>query len=105
MTEIEAVFAEFSPIPLTLQPDGDYQWGTWRIAWAGGAGIWLAVDDSAGVDDNSPWPRRMFHGRNLRELANDLVDAGPEPLTAEQIAALQAEMTAAVVARMNGGAS
>jgi hypothetical protein len=97
MNEIERAFANFALTGLAVQPDGSWQWGTWRIEQT--LMCWMAIDDAGPIDANSPWPLRMQIAADAYELAAWLADEGPGALDASAYAALQARADALIAAR------
>jgi hypothetical protein len=95
--ELLSAFETFGLAAPVEQPDGSYQWGTWRIEPY--SSFYIVVDDESPADTNSPWPLRMNTCTDAAELAAWLADAGPGALTAEGYAALQSQADALVVAR------
>jgi hypothetical protein len=96
--ELLSAFDSFDlPAPVK-QPDGSYQWGTWRIERFA-FGSYGVIDDASPADANSPWPLRMNVCFDADEVAAWLADEGPDALTADGYAALQARADALCVAR------
>jgi hypothetical protein len=96
--ELLFAFDSFDLAAPIAQTDGSYQWGTWRIE-PFARGIYGVIDDASPADANSPWPLRMNVCFEANEVAAWLADEGPDALTAEGYAALQAQADALCAAR------